>query len=63
MVAVGGWTHNEPGNKRLYRFSKSAASAKARMTFAQSSVAFLRKYGFDGLGKRFFCFIMAIHGD
>ncbi|KAL9188929.1 hypothetical protein ACHAXT_011419 [Thalassiosira profunda] len=49
MVAVGGWTHNEPDNERLYRFSESAATPKARMKFAQSSVAFLRKYGFDGL--------------
>jgi chitinase len=49
MLAVGGWTHNDPDNERLYRFSKSSATPKARMKFAQSSVAFLRKYGFDGL--------------
>lgn len=49
MVAVGGWTHNDPDNERLYRFSNSAATPRSRMKFAQSSVAFLRKYGFDGL--------------
>ena len=48
MIAVGGWTHNEPDNERLYRFSESAATPRARATFAQSSVAFMRKYGFDG---------------
>ncbi|KAL7555041.1 hypothetical protein ACHAWF_018638, partial [Thalassiosira exigua] len=49
MIAAGGWTHNEPDNERLYRFSNSAATPKSRMKFAQSSVAFMRKYGFDGL--------------
>ena len=48
MIAVGGWTHNEPDNERLYRFSESAADPKSRMRLAQSSVAFMRKYGFDG---------------
>ena len=49
MIAVGGWTHNDPDNERLYRFSNSAATSKSRAKFAQSSVAFMRKYGFDGL--------------
>jgi chitinase len=49
MLAVGGWTHNDPDNERLYRFSKTSATPKARMKFAQSAVAFLRKHGFHGL--------------
>lgn len=53
MVAVGGWTHNDPDNERLYRFSKTSATPKARMRFAQSSVAFLRKHGLSGLGEIF----------
>lgn len=48
MIAVGGWTHNEPDNERLYRFSKTSSTQKSRKLFAQSSVIFMRKYGFDG---------------
>ena len=48
MIAVGGWTHNDPDNERLYRFSKTASTPKLRGAFAESSVAFMRKYGFDG---------------
>ncbi len=44
MIAVGGWTHNDPDNKRLYRFSKTLSTQMSRMLFAQSLVAFMRKY-------------------
>jgi len=49
MIAVGGWTHNDPDNERLYRFSNITSNARNRTKFAQSSVAFMRQYGFEGL--------------
>ena len=48
MIAVGGWTHNDPGPMQK-RFSQMAASKSNRATFANSVVQFLRTYGFDGL--------------
>ena len=48
MIAVGGWTHNDPGPMQT-RFSEMASSKTTRQTFAQSVVQFLRTYGFDGL--------------
>ncbi len=54
MIAVGGWTHNDPGPMQK-RFSEMAGSKTNRQTFAKSVVQFLRTYGFDGLdlGKFF----------
>ena len=48
MIAVGGWTHNDPGPMQT-RFSQMASSKSNRATFANSVVQFLRTYGFDGL--------------
>ena len=48
MIAVGGWTHNDPGPMQK-RFSSMASSRTNRITFANSVVEFLRTYGFDGL--------------
>ena len=48
MIAVGGWTHNDPGPMQK-RFSQMASSKQNRVTFANSVVQFLRTYGFDGL--------------
>src|SRR5262249_54207935 len=42
LIAVGGWTLSGP-------FSDVALTAKSRTTFARSCVAFLVKYGFDGI--------------
>jgi hypothetical protein len=50
MIAVGGWSHNDPGPMQK-RFSEMAASKTNRQTFAKSVVQFLRTYGFDGLGE------------
>lgn len=50
MIAVGGWSHNDPGPMQK-RFSEMAASKANRQTFAKSVVQFLRTYGFDGLGE------------
>jgi len=48
MIAVGGWTHNDPGPMQN-RFSQMAGSRSNRIAFASSVVQFLRTYGFDGL--------------
>jgi chitinase len=48
MIAVGGWTHNDPGPMQNL-FSHMASSRTNRITFANSVVEFLRTYGFDGL--------------
>jgi chitinase len=42
MASVGGWT-------RSYGFSNMAAAPATRATFIESSIAFLRRYGFDGI--------------
>lgn len=42
LISVGGWTWSN-------RFSDMAADPKTRKTFAESSVAFIREYGFDGV--------------
>ena len=48
MIAIGGWTHNEPGELQP-RFGQVAATETSRQNFASSVVLFLRQYGFDGL--------------
>jgi chitinase len=48
MIAVGGWTHNDPGPLQK-RFSDLAADPSARKAFAITAVNFLRNFGFDGL--------------
>ena len=42
MISVGGWTLSS-------RFSDAALTAASRSKFAASAVAFIRKYGFDGV--------------
>lgn len=48
LIAVGGWTFNDPGLTQT-RFSDTARTAASRASFAASCVAFCRKYGFDGV--------------
>jgi chitinase len=42
LIAVGGWTLSGP-------FSDAALTAGSRQRFAKSAVAFVTKYGFDGI--------------
>ncbi|AWC27363.1 glycosyl hydrolase family 18 protein [Bacillus cytotoxicus] len=42
LISVGGWTWSN-------RFSDMAADEKTRKVFAESTVAFIREYGFDGV--------------
>jgi chitinase len=42
LISVGGWTQSAP-------FSDVAATEQSRAKFAKSSVAFMVKYGFDGV--------------
>jgi chitinase len=48
LIAVGGWTFNDPG-ATLTRFSDTASTAARRATFAKSCVDFCRTYNFDGV--------------
>lgn len=43
IVSIGGW------NAGTTRFSQMMSSAGSRATFVKSVVAFLSKYGFDGI--------------
>eukprot|EP00567_Pseudictyota_dubia_P005800 CAMPEP_0197449198 /NCGR_PEP_ID=MMETSP1175-20131217/20345_1 /TAXON_ID=1003142 /ORGANISM="Triceratium dubium, Strain CCMP147" /LENGTH=895 /DNA_ID=CAMNT_0042981233 /DNA_START=206 /DNA_END=2894 /DNA_ORIENTATION=+ len=49
LIAVGGWTHNEPGKDTCHRFATVSSSPENRQTFANSVVSFLVQYGFDGI--------------
>lgn len=42
LISVGGWTHSK-------EFSNVALTPASRTKFANSAVAFIRKYGFDGV--------------
>jgi len=48
LIAVGGWSHNDPG-QYCNRFSDASGTTARRETFANSVIAFLRQHGFDGV--------------
>jgi chitinase len=49
LIAIGGWTFNDPGEETEFRFSDTAATAKRRRIFAASCMDFCRRYNFDGI--------------
>ncbi|KAK4982525.1 hypothetical protein LTR50_007700 [Elasticomyces elasticus] len=46
-IAIGGWTFNDPPTQTF--FSDMASTHENRQTFISSVVAFLQKYGLDGV--------------
>ncbi|KAJ8110045.1 hypothetical protein OPT61_g7002 [Boeremia exigua] len=48
LIALGGWTHNDPGKYQKV-FSDMAASAANRKTFISNLIGFMAEYGFDGV--------------
>lgn len=48
MIALGGWTHNDPG-KYQQVFSDMVSSAANRQKFIKNLLGFLSQYGYDGV--------------
>ena len=48
MIALGGWTHNDPGRFQKV-FSTMVASSASRKKFIDNLLGFLSEYGFDGV--------------
>jgi chitinase len=48
IISVGGWLFNDPGPTAT-RFSDMCDTPENRAVFVASTVAFCRKYGFDGI--------------
>lgn len=48
IIAIGGWTHNDPGPLQKV-FSNMVSTKETRALFIKNLLAFLRKFGFDGV--------------
>ncbi|KAF5980123.1 glycoside hydrolase family 18 protein [Fusarium bulbicola] len=48
MIALGGWTHNDPGKYQKV-FSDMVSTRANRQTFIKNLLGFLSQYGFDGV--------------
>ena len=48
MIALGGWTFNDPGPTQLV-FSDMVATKASRSLFIVNLISFMRQYAFDGV--------------
>ncbi|KAL9030617.1 MAG: hypothetical protein Q9196_001284 [Gyalolechia fulgens] len=49
VIALGGWTFNDPGTPTQPVFSNMVSSAGNRATFITNLLSFMREYAFDGV--------------
>ena len=48
MIALGGWTHNDPGPWQTV-FSDMVATQENRSKFIANVISFMREFAFDGV--------------
>lgn len=49
VVALGGWTFNDPGTATQPVFSNICSSSENRAAFITNLLSFMREYAFDGV--------------
>ncbi|MCH8621439.1 glycoside hydrolase family 18 protein [Undibacterium sp. TS12] len=49
LFSIGGWAYTNDDSPTVERYRLAAASGASRQKLAQSCVAFMREYGFDGI--------------
>ncbi|MFZ6708394.1 glycoside hydrolase family 18 protein [Undibacterium sp. TC9W] len=49
QFSIGGWAYTNDDSPTVARYRQAAATVEGRKKLAQSCVAFMREYGFDGL--------------
>jgi chitinase len=49
IIALGGWTFNNPGTATQAVFSSICSTAENRAKFIQNLLSFMRQYAFDGV--------------